>query len=246
MVNKPCCPSRISCTNVKTATQKTGVMSTPNAGGTNPLTARRSGSVTTVKISQGMVVILTSGYQLSTTRANMATDMRFKKGSSTYTAGCTQGSAAVANSSSEEQAAVEDDDDDDVVKVVLVAEISVDEVASKNDAPVPDNKEAEEEEEAISVTVSGSIMCSMKAAGVWWCRPPDGGGNRRNVTVPDAVKARHGSKRSCRSSIVAVEIAMVVVDEDLVIASVVRQALPIILWSFVASSTGSLRRRLNQ
>jgi hypothetical protein len=93
-VNRPCCPKRISCTNVKTATQKTGVMSTPNAGGTNPLTARRSGSVTTVKTSHGISVILTSGYQLSTTRASMATDMRFKNGSSTDTAGWTQGSVA--------------------------------------------------------------------------------------------------------------------------------------------------------
>ena len=119
MVNKPCCPKSISCTKVKTATQKTGVMSTPKAGGTKPLATFKSGSVRTVGMSNHGVslVTLTSGYQLKTTRASMKRLMRFKKGSKTQTAGCTQGSAAANRRS--------DDDDGDAAEAAPDAKVVV-------------------------------------------------------------------------------------------------------------------------
>jgi hypothetical protein len=70
IVNKPCCPSRISWIKVKIASQKTGVMSTPNAGGTKPLATLRSGSVGTTKKIHGTSFTFVLGYHESTTRAN--------------------------------------------------------------------------------------------------------------------------------------------------------------------------------
>jgi len=125
MVNKPCCPNIISCTKVKTATQKTGVMSTPKAGGTKPLATFKSGSVNTVGMSNHGVSLLTltSGYQLKTTRASMKRLMRFKKGSKTQIAGCTQGSAAANRRSDENDGEAEEEKAPDakVVVVVVVA-----------------------------------------------------------------------------------------------------------------------------
>lgn len=97
MVNNPCCPNKISCANVKIASQNTGEISTPKAGGTTPLTIRSSGSVGMTKSTQGTSVSLVSGYQLKTTRANMAKDMRFKKGSKKDAKGCTHASVSASS-----------------------------------------------------------------------------------------------------------------------------------------------------
>jgi hypothetical protein len=44
MTSNPCCPRRISFRKVNMANQKTGVISTPNAGGMVPLTNLNNGS----------------------------------------------------------------------------------------------------------------------------------------------------------------------------------------------------------
>ena len=56
------------------ANQKIGVMSTPNAGGTNPRTARINPCVGTAMSSQGISLMLFSGYQLKTTRQSCDED----------------------------------------------------------------------------------------------------------------------------------------------------------------------------
>jgi hypothetical protein len=68
MTNNPCCPSRISFRKVKMANQKTGVMSTPKAGGMVPLTSRNSGSDGQATMAQGNSFKLVSGYHEATTR----------------------------------------------------------------------------------------------------------------------------------------------------------------------------------
>eukprot|EP00977_Amphora_coffeiformis_P003642 scaffold710_cov171-Amphora_coffeaeformis.AAC.11 len=72
------------------ASQKIGVISTPNAGGMTPLTAFSKGCVGMTSKSQGISVTLVSGYQLSTTRANMAKQKKFRNGSKTAAVGWTQ------------------------------------------------------------------------------------------------------------------------------------------------------------
>lgn len=128
---------------MKIASQNTGVISTPNAGGTISLTARNNGCVgitmSVIHIGNDaffefdvdesgtssdaldvidaalitfsddgcssvvvgglsllllLIVLLAiiSGYQLRTTRANIAKDIKFKKGSKTFDNGCTHSS----------------------------------------------------------------------------------------------------------------------------------------------------------
>ena len=70
IVSKPCCPNKISLINVKTATQKTGVISTPKAGGILPRTALNKGSVGHAMILHGISFRLVLGYHEATTRHN--------------------------------------------------------------------------------------------------------------------------------------------------------------------------------
>jgi hypothetical protein len=66
IVSKPCCPNNISLRNVKIPNQTTGVMSTPNAGGTDPLTSLRKGSVGQTTKLNGSSFTFAVGYQEST------------------------------------------------------------------------------------------------------------------------------------------------------------------------------------
>lgn len=68
MTSRPCGPRRISLIKVKMANQNTGVMSTPKAGGMEPLTSRKRGSVGHATIFQGSLLRSVSGYQEATTR----------------------------------------------------------------------------------------------------------------------------------------------------------------------------------
>ena len=79
---------------VNKPSQAIGVISTPNAGGMTPRTARNSGSVGMTNSTQGKSVDLVVGYQDKTTRANMANDMIFKKGSRKAAVGLTHGSVS--------------------------------------------------------------------------------------------------------------------------------------------------------
>jgi hypothetical protein len=100
IINNPCWPSSISCRKVKIANQNTGVMSTPNAGGTNPRTLCNKPSVGIIAAlihhDDVLLLLISAGYQLITTRASMASDMRFKNGSRNKMAGCTHGSVSTA------------------------------------------------------------------------------------------------------------------------------------------------------
>lgn len=80
--------------NVNNPSHAIGVISTPNAGGMTPLTARNKGSVGMTRRTQGKSVDFVVGYHERTTRANMAKDMRFNKGSRKVAAGCTHASVS--------------------------------------------------------------------------------------------------------------------------------------------------------
>ena len=68
IVNKPCCPKRISLKNVNIASQTIGVISTPKAGGTDPLISLNNGSVGQATILYGGSLRLALGYHEITTR----------------------------------------------------------------------------------------------------------------------------------------------------------------------------------
>lgn len=106
MTRRPCCPSRISFRNVNIANQKTGVMSTPKAGGTTPFTSRSNGSVGHATKTHGTALRFVSGYQDATTRHSIANDIKFRKGPRTKAVGCTQ--ASVSASVKPDDATVED------------------------------------------------------------------------------------------------------------------------------------------
>lgn len=80
------------------ANQKTGVTSTPKAGGMTPFTALRRGSVGRTTAIQGKSVILVLGYHDKTTRQSMAKEKMFNEMSKTEASGCTQGSVAASSS----------------------------------------------------------------------------------------------------------------------------------------------------
>ena len=68
MTNKPCCPSKISLINVKIASQNTGVISTPKAGGMLPFASLNRGSEGHATIAHGNSFRFVSGYHDATTR----------------------------------------------------------------------------------------------------------------------------------------------------------------------------------
>lgn len=68
MVSNPCCPNKISFMNEKIPNQTTGVISTPNAGGTVPLTSRSRGSVGHTMMLKGTSLTLAEGYHERTMR----------------------------------------------------------------------------------------------------------------------------------------------------------------------------------
>ena len=68
IVNNPCCPKRISLKKVKIANQTIGVISTPNAGGTDPRINTSSGSVGHAAILYGNSFKFAFGYHDITTR----------------------------------------------------------------------------------------------------------------------------------------------------------------------------------
>lgn len=94
IVNSPCCPSKISLMKENIPNQTTGVMSTPNAGGIDPLTNRSRGSVGQTMTRNGNSFALADGYQERTMRHSMANEKKFKKGPSTKERGCTQASVS--------------------------------------------------------------------------------------------------------------------------------------------------------
>ena len=83
------------------ATQNTGVMSTPKAGGMLPLTTLSNGSVGHATTFQGNSFRFVSGYHEATTRHNMANAMKFKNGPSTNAVGCTHASVSAITKSDE-------------------------------------------------------------------------------------------------------------------------------------------------
>mmetsp|Transcript_28512 Transcript_28512/g.59423 ORF Transcript_28512/g.59423 Transcript_28512/m.59423 type:complete len:202 (+) Transcript_28512:272-877(+) len=94
IVNNPCCPNNISFTNVNSPNQTTGVISTPNAGGTDPRANLRSGSVGHTTMLNGKSLTLADGYHERTMRHSMANENKFKKGPSTNESGSTQASVS--------------------------------------------------------------------------------------------------------------------------------------------------------
>lgn len=68
IVSNPCCPNKISFTKLNNPSHTTGVMSTPNAGGTDPLTRRRSGSVGQTIRLNGSSLTFAVGYHERTMR----------------------------------------------------------------------------------------------------------------------------------------------------------------------------------
>ena len=90
----PCCPSRISRRNEATAIQTTGLMSTPNDGGTMSRVILSSPSVGAQTSTQGISFTSVSGNQLMMTRSSMMNWMRKKHGSSTFDTGSTQAGPA--------------------------------------------------------------------------------------------------------------------------------------------------------
>jgi hypothetical protein len=97
MTNSPCCPNKISLINVKIANQKTGVMSTPKAGGILPFASLNKGSDGHATIAHGNSLRFVSGYQEETTRQSIAKDMKFKKGPKNVAVGLTQASVSASN-----------------------------------------------------------------------------------------------------------------------------------------------------
>ena len=70
IVNKPCCPKKISWQNVKMPNQTIGVISTPNAGGIAPRINLSNGSVGQDTRLKGNSLMFWFGYQEITTRHN--------------------------------------------------------------------------------------------------------------------------------------------------------------------------------
>ena len=70
IVNNPCCPNNISLMKLNNPSHTTGVISTPNAGGTDPLTNRSKGSVGQTIRLNGTSFKLAVGYQERTMRHN--------------------------------------------------------------------------------------------------------------------------------------------------------------------------------
>lgn len=91
--------------NVKIANQKTGVMSTPNAGGILPFASLNKGSDGHATTAHGNSLRLVSGYQEATTRHSIAKDIKFKKGPNTVAVGCTQASVSANNNPLPEETA---------------------------------------------------------------------------------------------------------------------------------------------
>ena len=76
IVNSPCCPSRISFTSVKNPNQTTGVISTPNAGGIEPLTNLKRGSVGQTATLNGNSFSSAEGYHDITMRQSFTYQRR--------------------------------------------------------------------------------------------------------------------------------------------------------------------------
>mmetsp|Transcript_16805 Transcript_16805/g.35271 ORF Transcript_16805/g.35271 Transcript_16805/m.35271 type:complete len:164 (-) Transcript_16805:33-524(-) len=69
-------------------------MSTPNAGGTDPLTKRRSGSVGHTTMLKGTLLMFADGYHERTIRHNIAKEKKLRNGPSTKDSGWTHGSVS--------------------------------------------------------------------------------------------------------------------------------------------------------
>ena len=72
IVSNPCCPNKISFMKLNNPSHTTGVISTPNAGGTDPLTKRRSGSVGQTIRLNGSSLTFAVGYHERTIRHSCA------------------------------------------------------------------------------------------------------------------------------------------------------------------------------
>jgi len=128
---------------VKIPNQKTGVMSTPKAGGIFPFASFNKGSDGHATITHGNSVSFVSGYQDETTRQSIAKDMKFKNGPKTVETGFTHASvsantnplpeviATLTVSESEEAivGSIIDNDDEDLVAIGDVG-------ATKADVPL--------------------------------------------------------------------------------------------------------------
>jgi len=97
MTNSPCCPSKISLMKVKIASQNTGVISTPNAGGILPFASLNKGSEGHATTAQGNSFRFVSGYHDATTRHNIAKDIKFRNGPNAAAVGATQASVSASN-----------------------------------------------------------------------------------------------------------------------------------------------------
>jgi hypothetical protein len=73
-----------------------GVISTPKAGGTDPLIILNNGSVGHTTILYGASFKFAFGYHEMTTRQSIANEKIFKNGPNTFAKGCTHGSVSVA------------------------------------------------------------------------------------------------------------------------------------------------------
>mmetsp|Transcript_5101 Transcript_5101/g.6591 ORF Transcript_5101/g.6591 Transcript_5101/m.6591 type:complete len:176 (-) Transcript_5101:227-754(-) len=94
IVKRPCWPINISLKNVKIANHTIGVISTPKAGGTDPLINLSNGSVGQATILYGVSLRFALGYHEITTRQSIANEKIFKNGPKTAAKGFTQASVS--------------------------------------------------------------------------------------------------------------------------------------------------------
>lgn len=94
IVKSPCWPKKISFMNENSPNQTTGVISTPNAGGIDPLTNLSNGSVGHTIILKGTSFALALGYQDNTILHSMANEKKFRNGPRTADSGCTHASVS--------------------------------------------------------------------------------------------------------------------------------------------------------
>jgi len=94
IVSNPCCPKNISFMNENNPNHTTGVMSTPKAGGTDPLNSLNSGSVGQTTILNGTSLTFVDGYHERTMRHSMAKEKKFRNGPRTNDSGTTHASVS--------------------------------------------------------------------------------------------------------------------------------------------------------
>lgn len=114
IVNNPCCPRNISFINENSPNHTTGVISTPNAGGTVPRSNLNSGSVGQTTTLNGTSLTFAVGYHDRTIRQSMANEKKLRNGPNTFDRGPTQASVSDRTM-----------DDDAIILMALAADASL-------------------------------------------------------------------------------------------------------------------------